>query len=135
MPLIKNMKNPIKISLGAAAESLRESRLVPAATAADIIGTGSQPRRVQLSRRKGSRLPPNTVVVSRPSRWGNPFIVKDGYPIERVVTLFEEWLKDDPEGNETLLAAKIELRGKNLACWCRPGSPCHADILLELVND
>jgi hypothetical protein len=34
-----------------------------------------------------------------------------------------------------LLAAKIELRGKNLACWCRPGSPCHADILLELVND
>jgi hypothetical protein len=27
-----------------------------------------------------------------------------------------------------------ELRGKDLACWCKEGSPCHADILLELAN-
>ncbi len=27
-----------------------------------------------------------------------------------------------------------ELRGKNLACWCKPGFPCHADVLLELAN-
>lgn len=28
-----------------------------------------------------------------------------------------------------------ELRGKNLACWCPlDGSPCHADVLLELAN-
>lgn len=27
-----------------------------------------------------------------------------------------------------------ELRGKNLACWCKPGDPCHADVLLELAN-
>lgn len=33
------------------------------------------PRRVQLSRRKGWRKPSNTVVVSRPSRWGNPFTI------------------------------------------------------------
>ncbi|WP_425065571.1 DUF4326 domain-containing protein [Reyranella sp.] len=26
------------------------------------------------------------------------------------------------------------LRGKNLACWCKPGSPCHADVLLEIAN-
>lgn len=26
------------------------------------------------------------------------------------------------------------LRGKNLACWCAPGAPCHADVLLELAN-
>jgi hypothetical protein len=28
-----------------------------------------------------------------------------------------------------------ELRGKNLACWCKPDQPCHADVLLELAND
>lgn len=28
-----------------------------------------------------------------------------------------------------------ELRGKNLSCWCPIGSPCHADILLELANE
>ena len=27
-----------------------------------------------------------------------------------------------------------ELRGKNLACSCKPGTPCHADVLLELAN-
>ncbi|MBB4574436.1 DUF4326 domain-containing protein [Rhizobium lentis] len=26
------------------------------------------------------------------------------------------------------------LRGFNLACWCKLGEPCHADILLELAN-
>jgi hypothetical protein len=27
-----------------------------------------------------------------------------------------------------------ELRGKDLACWCRLDQPCHADVLLELAN-
>jgi hypothetical protein len=26
------------------------------------------------------------------------------------------------------------LRGKNLACWCKPQTPCHADVLLDLAN-
>jgi len=26
------------------------------------------------------------------------------------------------------------LRGKDLACWCPPDRPCHADVLLELAN-
>jgi hypothetical protein len=26
------------------------------------------------------------------------------------------------------------LAGKNLACWCRPGEPCHVDVLLEIAN-
>lgn len=29
---------------------------------------------------------------------------------------------------------RAELRGKNLACWCKPGEPCHADVLLEIAN-
>lgn len=27
-----------------------------------------------------------------------------------------------------------ELKGKNLMCWCKLDSPCHADILLKLAN-
>jgi hypothetical protein len=30
--------------------------------------------------------------------------------------------------------ARRVLRGKNLACWCKPGEPCHADVLLEIAN-
>lgn len=31
-------------------------------------------------------------------------------------------------------AARQELSGKDLACWCKPGDLCHADVLLELAN-
>ncbi len=27
------------------------------------------------------------------------------------------------------------LRRRNLACWCAPGQACHADVLLETVNE
>jgi hypothetical protein len=37
----------------------------------------SGPVRVQLSRAKGWRMPPNTVVVSRPSKFGNPHDWRD----------------------------------------------------------
>lgn len=26
------------------------------------------------------------------------------------------------------------LRGRNLACWCKQGTPCHAEILLDIAN-
>lgn len=26
------------------------------------------------------------------------------------------------------------LRGHDLACWCKPGEPCHADALIDLAN-
>jgi hypothetical protein len=32
------------------------------------------------------------------------------------------------------LARLPELRGKHLACFCKPGTPCHADVLLEMAN-
>jgi hypothetical protein len=97
-----------------------------------------KPRRVQLKRTKGWRLPENTVVVSRPSRWGNPFRV--GHVTEGVLTRdsaqavqrFREHVQTRPEYLE---AIRRELRGRNLACWCALGSPCHADVLLELAND
>ena len=39
-------------------------------------GTPSvQPQRIQLSRRAGWKMPPNTVKVDRSTKWGNPFIV------------------------------------------------------------
>lgn len=89
-----------------------------------------KPVRVQLSRRKGWRKPDNTVVVARPSAWGNPFAVKD-YGVERAVANY----KDRIQG--LLLIGAIDLSslaGKNLACWCRIGEPCHADVLLEFAN-
>lgn len=30
--------------------------------------------------------------------------------------------------------AVMQLRGRDLACWCPPDQPCHADVLLEVAN-
>ncbi len=50
------------------------------------------------------------------------------------VELFKDALYPCPRNRKIIRSAKQELRGKNLACWCAPGAPCHADVLLEIAN-
>ena len=87
-------------------------------------------------------MPPNTVFVGRPSRFGNPFRVADysnpnGLPKAALqqfaVDDFESALADGRLGY-TVDDIRRELGGKNLACWCRPGTPCHADVLMKIAN-
>lgn len=74
-------------------------------------------------------MPPNTVYVGRPTKWGNVYKVgRDGTAAE-VVKKYE-WLL----AFLMRLDEVKELRGKDLACWCKEGEPCHADILLRLAN-
>lgn len=91
--------------------------------------------RVQLSRKKGWRMPANTVKVDRSTVWGNPYQGgKDGDGNRAyLVELFREYLSR-PEQAAYIETARLNLRGKNLACWCPPGEPCHADVLLEIAN-
>lgn len=103
------------------------------------------PVRIQLSRAKGWRMPPNTVKVDRSTRWGNPHTVADareaGYTgtdaelRAMCVDEFRAMLADRPWAEALDYPVDLSpLRGKNLACWCRQGEPCHADVLLELAN-
>lgn len=112
-----------------------------------------KPVRLQLSRRKGFDLVGlsrnyngrEVVNVARPGYWGNPFTVTDKYPpgtqfacgryfavptVEDAVAMFRQMIEENPD----LFPDLKELRGKNLACWCKPGAQCHADVLLELAN-
>lgn len=90
------------------------------------------PKRIQLQRKKGWKLPPNTVVVARPSVWGNPFSVHAvSFSARAAVKRFSDWGMAD---TEFLNLVRGELRGKNLACWCPLGKPCHADVLLKMAN-
>lgn len=92
------------------------------------------PIRIQLKRTKGWRLPANTIVVSRPSKWGNPFPVNKDQNVFQAVDQYRQWLLHSEPGYIMLRIARTELRGKNLACWCNLGSPCHADVLLVIAN-
>ncbi len=89
------------------------------------------PREVQLRRIKGWRLPPNTVVVARPSRWGNPFKVGVDGSAEECVAKYERHIATNPDLAE---AAAHDLRGFNLACYCPIGAPCHRRVLLQIAN-
>ena len=98
------------------------------------------PKRIQLSRKKGWRMPPNTVKVTRPGTWGNPFVEGKTYetivgkhlPIisaEHAVSLYRYAIAWQRRSE-----IKKKLHGKNLACWCPLGAPCHAEVLLEIAN-
>src|SRR6266568_9120580 len=90
-----------------------------------------KPKRIQRKRTKGSKMPPNTVYVGRPSRWGNVFqIGKDGTR-EQVLSMHREWLIGAFSTKPPDEKYFAPLRGKNLACWCPLNQPCHADVLLE----
>ncbi len=113
------------------------------------------PERIQLKRTKGWRMPENTVKVDRSTEWGNFYLV--GKPMDRDMirkwgfTLREfrnlDFICPDAatavrrfaavvglNGTWTVKHIRQELRGKNLACWCKPGEPCHADVLLAIAN-
>lgn len=95
-----------------------------------VADLGNHPRRVRLSRAKGWKLPADTVSVARPGKWGNPFGVAE-YGRDLAVRNFRRRL----EGMAAIGALDLsELRGKNLACWCRHDEACHADVLLEMAN-
>lgn len=88
------------------------------------------PVRVQRKRTKGWKMPPDTIYVGRPTKWGNPFPLSE-LSRETAVHFFRtgitDTLRSDPH-------ALDELRGKNLACFCALDQPCHADVLLEIAN-
>ena len=92
------------------------------------------PRRLQQKRRKGWRKPPNSVVISRPSRWGNPFPIDEQHDRAAVVQMFRDWITSDAPEAVALRSQLGELQGRDLLCFCPVPGPCHGDVLLELAN-
>lgn len=115
----------------------------------------STPLRLRLERRKGfdlqsmshalNGLPAQT--IARPGKWGNPFVIADvaaKYGLDadaaqvKAIALYQRWVDGEPGLTEQAPPERdvivAELKGKNLACWCKPGTPCHADILIEIAN-
>lgn len=101
------------------------------------------PERIQRKRTRGWRMPVGAVYVGRRSRWGNPYKLGDSYksPIsecgmfhvssDNVLMLFETYAK----GRLAMEPDWLDpLRGHDLACWCRVGAVCHADVLLKLAG-
>jgi len=101
----------------------------------------TRPCRLRLSRQKGFRLQTlsrksnglDCVIVARPSKWGNPFVIGQDGTRDQCVAQFSIWL-NAPGQAAYRARAREHLQGRNLACWCPLEARCHADVLLALAN-
>ncbi|WP_281260323.1 DUF4326 domain-containing protein [Nonomuraea indica] len=114
------------------------------------------PKRIQQKRTSGWRMPANARSVARPSKYGNPFVVRpadcvchwkiddpagiaarsNDYPdrfatkeaaVKAAVELYE--LHTGPMGSYELDVEQVrrDLAGKDLACWCPLPEPGETD--------
>lgn len=100
--------------------------------------------------------------VARPTAFGNPFVVGATTPADwhdrfagvhvadraHAVQLLRDYLTwrqrqceatpgwHSSVGPDFPWESQIRevLAGRDLACWCPPGEPCHADLLIEIAN-
>lgn len=93
-------------------------------------------------------MPAGAVKVDRSTKWGNPWKPEmywdAGYSgsaetaTKHCVDAFRAWLAGDHHWAHAAPLKPVPdlsaLRGRDLACWCPIGSPCHADVLMEIAN-
>ncbi|MEU9947048.1 DUF4326 domain-containing protein [Streptomyces sp. NPDC047939] len=115
------------------------------------------PERIQRKRTKGWTAPAGSKYVGRGTRWGNPWVVaqtRTGWAVN--------WAGDGParpdctvttdnRGAAHVMAvglyrefaestvgfavrARVELKGRDLMCWCAESLSCHVEVLLALAN-
>jgi hypothetical protein len=114
-----------------------------------------RPQRIVLSRRAGFDLQAVSLAlnglpaqsVARPGPWGNPFTIDavmaetglgKGAAQAEAMARHNRWMRREVEADRPpppLADIRSALGGKNLACWCPEGTPCHVETLLALAND
>jgi len=92
--------------------------------------------RVQRTRKKGAKLPPYTLCINRGTRFGNRFKMNTEDDREKVISLFRDWVthKNQAALRRDFLSTCWYEGIENLACFCPPDKPCHADVWIEIWN-
>lgn len=85
---------------------------------------------VKVLNRKYDGVPDGAVYVGRPTKWGNPFVMGRDGNRAAVIVKYVDYLMTKPDLIE---AARKELAGKDLVCWCAPQA-CHAEVLAMIAN-
>ncbi|MEI6559696.1 MAG: DUF4326 domain-containing protein [Rhodospirillaceae bacterium] len=70
----------------------------------------------------------DAVTITRPSKWGNLFVLGRDGDRDTVIALYRGWLWDQIKSGEISLEELAELHSRQLVCICKP-KPCHGDVL------
>lgn len=73
---------------------------------------------------------PYDILIGRPSKYGNPFVIGRDGTRDQVIGNYESWIRSNP----ALMAQVHELKGKVLGCWCKPNA-CHGDVLIKIIHE
>lgn len=80
-----------------------------------------------------SNAPAGALYVGRPSRWGNPFVLRRESERAECLERYRSWLWEEIASGRLPLADLAALEGRDLACYCAP-SPCHGDVLAAAAS-
>lgn len=93
-------------------------------------------QRFKLSRLPGAHKPPGAVVVTRSSRWGNPYTVEE-YGRDLAIALY---VRDLANGGVRWMRFTIttkyireNLADLDVACFCDLDVACHGEVLLRVA--
>lgn len=115
--------------------------------------TGNEYRRKWRLVARACGIPDNVFSMDSRTNFGNPYVIGDKMDMKMV----RRWgWNISPEGQKIVCEdatmavrrfahalqwdeaihdwVREKLGGKDLACWCRPDEPCHADVLLAIAN-
>ena len=71
--------------------------------------------------------------IGDPGWLGNPYPVSE-YSREESIANYREDFLARVDQDKAFREAVEELRGRTLACWCKP-KPCHGDVILEYLRE
>lgn len=94
--------------------------------------TGRTPQRLRFNRFEGIPLPAGAKLITRGTRFGNPFKAEGRTPEANAVAVerYREWLREQPD---KVAEIREQLAGSDVACACPGDWPCHGDVILRVA--
>jgi len=72
-------------------------------------------------------------LIDRTTCFGNPFVIGKHGGRKQVLELFKMYFEWRIKHDKYFRFQVEELKGKTLACWCKPLA-CHGDIIAEYLD-
>lgn len=76
---------------------------------------------------------PCDVIIGRPSKFGNPFVIGRDGNREQVIELYWKYFYKRVENDSDFKKAVEKLKGLTLGCYCKPEA-CHGDVIVEYLE-